>query len=157
MQKRENDQTDSTHVAYYSCKLVLSTARCSLVALAPADPRTFVAAPCRSPSSPGRTAHGKEGSPLSRQDTPPAHKVIARAAPYARVVDHNSLYALSVARGWAHERIDERMNGRQLTTRSTAIVSSRVVATRAIIEGTGGTLDVQMYVTEGDPPVGSRA
>jgi len=28
---------------------------------------------------------------------------------------------------------------------------------RAIIEVTGGTLDVQMYDTEGDPPAGSRA
>ena len=34
---------------------------------------------------------------------------------------------------------------------------SKVVAPRAIIEVTGGTLDVQMYDTEGDPPAGSRA
>ena len=36
-------------------------------------------------------------------------------------------------------------------------MSSKVVAHRAIIEVTGGTLDVQMYDTEGDPPAGSRA
>ena len=36
-------------------------------------------------------------------------------------------------------------------------MSSKVVAPRAIIEVTGGTLDVQMYDTEGDPPAGSRA
>ena len=36
-------------------------------------------------------------------------------------------------------------------------MSSKVVAPRAIIEVTGGALDVQMYDTEGDPPAGSRA